>query len=216
MEALNFVNLIVGIIGFPLGAIGLILTVYYARKAEQTEIELKRISGLRKRLDWSEIQMAASDLEKAVSAAGIIPTLIFSPGLSGATFANLFEKALEVRTTVYVGICYWKASDSNFSEPKDADQNYIRLETTKWVVLVPRIAEWKENDQILILDDFVMSGDFLTSFRKALVESGIQDDRIHSAAIVTTHVAKQSKKGPDFSWFVSDDDNFYFPWGKAR
>ena len=216
MDALNTASLIAGIVGFPLGVVGLVLTIYYARKAERTEAELKRISGLRKRLDWSEIQTAAGDLKEVMSAAGVVPTIIITPGLAGATFANLFEDALAIRTPVYVGIRHWKTGGTEEVASEHLNENYITVETTKWVVSIPRIPVRADNSQILILDDFVMSGDFLAKFKTALVESGVPVNRIHSAAIVTTQVALHSKKGPDFWWLVTDDDNFYFPWGKAR
>jgi len=75
-------------------------------------------------------------------------------------------------------------------------------------------ARYGEGD-ILIVDDFVMSGDFLEALKKQLVEAGVVASRIRSASIAVTRVAIRNHKAPDYYWWTADDDDFYFPWGKA-
>jgi hypothetical protein len=61
-----------------------------------------------------------------------------------------------------------------------------------------------------------MSGDFLEKLRTRLVEEGVDPARIKSASIAVTKVAIKNKKAPDYYWWEAADDDFYFPWGKAR
>ncbi|MET8252109.1 hypothetical protein [Micromonospora sp. NPDC005197] len=48
-----------GIGGFITGVVGLVLTVYYARKAEELNL-------MRKRLEWPDLQAAANDLGRRI------------------------------------------------------------------------------------------------------------------------------------------------------
>ncbi|OKH81353.1 hypothetical protein EB75_17110 [Mycobacterium sp. ST-F2] len=61
-----------------------------------------------------------------------------------------------------------------------------------------------------------MSGDFLDSLIEALLRLDVKPDRIRSAAIAATKVAVKNHKAPDYYWWLAEDDDFYFPWGKAR
>jgi hypoxanthine phosphoribosyltransferase len=204
------------IVGFAVGVLGVGLTILFAVRAERSQKQLDILTGLRKRLDWPEIQSAAHDLARDISAAGIVPTAIITPGLSGATFANLIEATLAKPAPVYVGIRIWKDGKAIQTPDIDLESSYIEIETSKWRVLMPRLAHPDNEECVLIVDDFVMSGDFLFKLREALIESGVEARAIHSASIVTTQIAQHAHKAPDFSWFISPDDNFYFPWGKAR
>jgi hypoxanthine phosphoribosyltransferase len=69
---------------------------------------------------------------------------------------------------------------------------------------------------ILIVDDFVMSGDFLSALKRVLKDAGVSMERVRTASIATTKVAVRNHKGPDYYWWLADDDEFFFPWGKAR
>jgi hypothetical protein len=61
-----------------------------------------------------------------------------------------------------------------------------------------------------------MSGDFLDSLKQVLVDSGVSNDRIRSVSIATTKIAVKNHKAPDYFWWHAEDDDFFFPWGKAR
>ncbi|MEU0546775.1 hypothetical protein [Micromonospora sp. NPDC005979] len=69
---------------------------------------------------------------------------------------------------------------------------------------------------ILIVDDFVMSGDFLAGLRARLVDEGVAADRIRAASVAVTRVARKNHKSPEYYWWLADSDDFFFPWGRAR
>ncbi|NAS24597.1 hypothetical protein GT755_23265 [Herbidospora sp. NEAU-GS84] len=197
-------NEALGIFGVVTGIAGIALTIYYARKAE-------RLNKMRKRLEWADIQTAASDLGQQIKR-DISPVAVVTPGLPGATFANLISSDFAMQPPVYVGNRTWKDDPHNFVPTADS----FVFDTKKWIVTIPKAVTRHENGVILIIDDFVMSGDFLDSLCSTLVQAGVPRERIRSAAITVTKVAIKNHKAPDYYWWIADNDEFFFPWGKAR
>jgi hypoxanthine phosphoribosyltransferase len=198
------VGIYLGIGGFLTGLVGAVLTVYYARKSE-------RLNKLRKRLEWPDLQAAANDLGGRIKK-DLAPVAIVTPGLTGATFANLLVAEFPNQPPVFVGTRTWK-EDSYSSIPTE---NSFVIETKKWFVTIPTAATNYKDGKILIVDDFVMSGDFLDALRTRLVSEGIAAENIKSASIAATKIAIKNHKGPDYYWWLADDDDFFFPWGKAK
>lgn len=192
--------------GLIVGVVGVVLTIVYARKAE-------RLNSIRKRLDWADLQAAASDLSQKIRA-DFNPVAVVTPGLTGATFANLLVTDFPGQPPVYVGIRTWKAADHSSGLSSES----IRIETKKWIVEIPAsvTALIESQGDILIVDDFAMSGDFLEMLRSEMVAAGFGPERIHSCSLAVTKVAIKNHKSPDYYWWIADDDEFYFPWGKAR
>lgn len=190
--------------GLLIGVIGTLLTIHYARKSV-------RLDRLRKSLDWSDLQVAASELGKDILKTGM-PSIVVTPSLAGATFANLLVDQLHNQPPVFVGHRVWRDDPHGDLNTED---NFL-FETSKWIVAIPKACTEYTEGTILYVDDFVMSGDFLEQFRERLGREGIAVDRIVSVSVAVTKVAIKNRKAPDFYWWVSDDDEFYFPWGKAR
>ena len=194
-----------GAVGVVVGIAGVVLTVHYARRSEA-------FNKLRKRLEWADLLAASNDLGKRLKSAGFQPDIIVTPGLRGATFSNLLISEFNKEPIVYVGISTWK--DGQAVRPEnDAD---ISINTKKWSVSIPGAVKDITTGNILIVDDFVMSGDFLDSLIEALLRLDVKPDRIRSAAIAATKVAVKNHKAPAYYWWLAEDDDFYFPWGKAR
>ena len=190
--------------GVAVAVVGVLLTIYYAKKADE-------LNKKRKRLEWPDLQAAANDLGQRIKR-DFQPSMIVTPGLTGATFANLLVAEIGGQPPVLVGTRTWKA-DAHPPVPSD---NSFLLETKKWIVTIPRASATYEEGYILIVDDFVMSGDFLDSLKTELANAGVGPDRVRSASIVVTKVAIKNHKAPDYYWWIADDDDFFFPWGKAK
>jgi hypoxanthine phosphoribosyltransferase len=193
-----------GIGGFLVGIVGIVLTIYYAQQAQ-------RLNKMRKRLEWADLQAAASDLGQRMKH-NFAPAVVVTPGLTGATFANLLVTEFPNQPPVLVGTRTWKDDPHAPVLPDDS----IVIDTKKWIVTIPRKVLLYQSGKILIVDDFVMSGDFLDLLKARMVEAGIDAARIVAASIVVTKVAIKNRKSPDYYWWVADDDDFFFPWGKAK
>jgi hypoxanthine phosphoribosyltransferase len=184
--------------------IGSILTIYYGRKASQLELA-------RKKLDWADLQSCANDLGVEIKRS-FIPDVIFTPGLRGGTFANLLLDEFNNEVPVFVGMTSWKDNPS----PISTCGSFLLIETNKWYVHIPECILNYKDKNLLIVDDFAMSGDFLEKIRGLLVSNGFEESKIKTACVVTTKVALHSHKAPNFYWMQTPDDNFYFPWGRAK
>jgi len=195
----------IGLAGVVLACVGVGVSVHYARKADTADKS-------RRRLEWSDLQVAAHEMGVAVKKAIGEPVALLTPGLTGATFANLLVEEFPSAPPVYVGVRIWKRDSAGAALCEDS----FEIETERWVVSVPLAPLRHEGGHILVVDDFVMSGDFLQSVKKALLERGLSVDRVYSVSIAATRVAVDNRKGPDSYWWLADNGEFYFPWGKAR
>jgi hypoxanthine phosphoribosyltransferase len=197
-------ELALGLGGFFVGIIGIALTIHYARRAEE-------LNRMRKRLEWSDLQAAANDLGQRIKRE-FPPAVIVTPGLPGATFANLLAAEFTNQPPVLVGTRTWK-SDPHAPVPEDGS---LIFETKKWLVTIPTAVIGYKDENILIVDDFVMSGDFLDLLKARLIGNGVPADRIRAASVAVTKVALKNHKAPQYYWWIADDDDFFFPWGKAK
>jgi len=197
---------VIAIVGIGIGVLGVIATIYFALKAQAS-------NHARRRLEWADLQSAATDLGRRIRRE-FNPVALITPGLTGATFANLLADEFHGQPPVYVGVRVWKG-DPVDSPSILADDSFI-LETQKWTVTIPKAPVRIPKGIVLIVDDFVMSGDFLNNLKEVFESAGLDSSRVRSAAIAATKVAIANHKAPDYFWWTADDDNFYFPWGKAR
>jgi hypoxanthine phosphoribosyltransferase len=208
---------LIGLAGVAWGIAGFIQARRYHRRAEDLAQQLKRIS-------WDDLHIAAYDLGHKIAQDGAGagapdrgPAVIVTPGLNGATFANLLVQEFIAKPPVYVGIRYWTKEYPD-GPPKNSlgDDALLHVITHKAHVTVPRAVLKHTQGPILIVDDFVMSGEFMANFTKVLTDCGVSRDRIRSCAVVVTKVAASAGRAPDYYYKITDDADFLFPWGKAR
>ncbi len=184
--------------------IGTILTIAYGQKSARLERESKSIT-------WTDVQSAANDLASDVRG-DFIPELIFAPGARGGILAHMMAQELGPNTPVFIGFCEWKGSRA----PSVSMPSYQVFDTNKWRVHMPGGMFSDQSKRVLIVDDFAASGDAMEKIRDAFVTDGFALERIKLAAIVTTKVAINNKKAPNYYWRKADSIDFYFPWGRAK
>src|SRR5258708_7865147 len=119
--------------------IGVVLTIYYGRRARQLELD-------RKRLRYEGLQVAANDLGIKINKA-FTPDAIFTPGLRGATFAALLVAELKTEVPVFVGVSSWKDS----AKPITSVPAHRTLQTNKWHVHVPESLLSGQYSSILVV-----------------------------------------------------------------
>lgn len=193
---------IIGVLGFLVGVIGVMLTI----KSNQKEKKLKSIS-------WSEILNATKLFYTSLKKKNFKPDLIISPGPKGAIVGQLVKDYYNDNILQIVGTLQEVGSQ------KFELENSYSFGTTKWDIYFPStLVELQEKDKlkVLIVDDFVSSGDFIYYMKQNLVSLGYKADNITVCALAVTSVAFSSNKKPDYYWKKVDNDNFIFPWGKAK
>lgn len=188
------------IIGTALSAFGIWQT-YKGNKMQKAS----------KTIDWTQVTLASKALSKLIPKK-MNPDVIICPGQKGGIFAQLLAEELGIEVPIYTGFTI----DRDTTLDQDLINDYVALHTSKWNVFLPKSIESLQGKNVLIVDDYVMSGDFLQQIKEHLVSNGLANTEILSCSIATTTVAISTRKAPDFYWKIADADACYFPWGKAR
>jgi len=183
--------------------IGFTLAIWQLVRAEQ-------LNRRQRDLDWPRFRSAASDLARSVDRSDFLPDLILAISDRGAIVAHLVARELRHQAPI-VTAGYLAGSGGPAELP-----GYESVRGAKATTFVPeRIGELKDR-RVLLVDDFVMSGDGLAAVRSLLLARGFAPERLRTGAVVATRLAIASKKGPDYYAREVRDFDFYFPWGRAE
>ena len=202
----TLVSFCLTVIGTALTVWSIVYAIFTTKKHNKKEKQLSTIT-------WEQILIASNEISKSLKGESFSPDFIISPGQKGGIFAQLLMDDLDIVIPIFTGFLI--PSDNRLSESID-EHKYLFCNTTKWNVYISKeVLEYKEKN-VLIVDDLVMSGDFLHTIKQRLCTSGFNKKNIRFISIVTTDVAISTKKSPDYYWKKLTADECYFPWGKAK
>ena len=182
--------------------LGFGLAVWQAMRAEQ-------LNKRQRDLDWPRFRNAASDLARSVDRSGFMPDFILSISERGAIVGNLVARELQYQIPILT-VGYLDQAGT-VSIP-----GYLTLRGTKATTFLPEGLRGLKEQKVLLLDDFVMSGDGLLRVKNQLLEYGFSAKCIRSGSVVATKLAIANNKGPDFFAREARDFDFFFPWGRAK
>jgi hypoxanthine phosphoribosyltransferase len=182
--------------------LGFGLAIWQAMRAEQ-------LNRRQRDLDWPRFRSAASDLARAVDRSGFMPDFILSTSDRGAIVSNLVAR--ELRRQIPIITVGYLDEEDEVSIP-----GFLTLCGTKATTFLPKGLKGMKDKKVLLLDDFVMSGDGILRVKNQLLEYGFPADCIRSGSVVATKVSIANKKGPDFFAREARDLDFFFPWGRAK
>lgn len=197
--AADFWNVILGVTT----VVGFGLAIWQAIRAEQ-------LNRRERDLDWPRFRSAASDLARSVDRSDFMPDIILALSERGAMVAHLVARELR-RQVPILTVAYLSRPDPSVEIP-----GYEALHRTKAVIFIPEQLAGLRDRRLLLLDDFVMSGDGLDAIVALLLAQGFKRRDIRSGSVVATKLAIASKKGPDYYGREVRDFDFYFPWGRAE
>lgn len=201
-NGINIASFIIGIVGTASGIVGVYLTIRSNKKNKQM-----------KNITWNDLLLATKYFYKKLQQQNYVPDIIVTPGHKGGIVAQLLSDYYGLPIPILAGVIFpSKYANINI-------EGYTLLNTSKWNVYIPKIVfsiDHREDKKILIIDDFVMSGDFLHSLRQKLKEYNYNDNNIKSCAVAVTQVAVDSYKNSDYYFKIVNDSGFNFPWGKAK
>lgn len=202
---INAVNIVMGVISMLIGMVGAVLTY----KSYLKERALKNIS-------WDDVNAGTKFLWKQLHKLNFEPDFFICPHPQGGIVAHLLTQFYDYNIFTDVGYTIFK----NTTEPTlFLEDNYTVVETNRIKVFLSKIIQNmpnKENKKIVVVNDFILSGDFNSHLTDILINYGYSKDNIIVCCIAVTKVAISSAKAPDFYWKIVDDEDFYFPWGKAK
>lgn len=202
---MDIVNIVLAIISLAIGMVGAIYTYKSYLKART----LKTIS-------WTDVHNGTKYIWKELRHLHYNPDVMISPDPKSGIVAYMLTKFFDYDIFVDVGQAMRKSASISMM---DAPEHFSIISTNKWKVLLSKQLEHmkeKENVRILIVDDFVLSGDFNSQLTEWLKNQGYKEENIMVCCLAVTKVAISSAKAPDLYWKIVDDENFYFPWGKAE
>lgn len=222
MDTLNTISLLVALAGVTGTIAGVAGTVYFGRKSisSQKEIvslqlksaslhdELVSLQKRMKRFEWPDVELGVKYLHRVVSDK-FSPDCILTISAPGGIVANLFVTHHPEILPIYTAITL-KESDSR---SLDFATDHHLLTTAKWKILIPDAILRHKEKRILILDGSVITGDAMSYLLDLLKNEGFKRENILAAALVSTEVAIDSRKGPDVYWTSVPDSHYYMPWG---
>jgi len=203
---IDLFSLLVGLVGVVVGLISIGIAVYYGKKSN-------KFQKLQRSISWTELQHISDSIFLKLKKDKFVPDLILCPGTRGAILAELLLTKFERKIPIFIGISYRDFHMKN--ELKLSSYKTFKIEK-RWDILIPtNIFDFKEK-KVLIVDDFCMAGIFFEELRHFLVNNGFQKDNVKVYCCTITNVTKNSERVPEYYSITTEDDNFYFPWGKAN
>jgi hypoxanthine phosphoribosyltransferase len=183
--------------------IGFGLAIWQTIRAEQ-------LNRRERDLDWPRFRSAASDLARSVDRSDFMPDVILALSERGSIVAHLVARELRAQVPILT-VAYLSRPDHSVDLP-----GHSAIRGTKAVLFLPDGIGELKGRRLLLLDDFVMTGDGLNSVIGTLLGKGFDRKSIRSGAVVATRISIASKKGPDFIGRETEGFDFYFPWGRAE
>lgn len=195
-----------GVVSLCGALVGVALTIYYGKKAARLELE-------KKSLTWPQLQLIADATCFNLKKDGFVPDLILAPGSRGAILSELLVNKFNRNIPAVTGISLMEFSQ----KPMPVIKDYFEFSVGEgWNIYIPNAISEFKNGRVLIVDDFCLTGEFFQNLRSFLIRQGFRAKNVRVFCAVITKVTKAAGRAPEYYHLVTDDDNFYFPWGKAH
>lgn len=206
IDMLKFIENKINYILNTITVLGLGATLYYGWSA-------RVISNNKKTIDWKKVKSIVNKSLKQVEKDNFQVEVILAPGTRGSILAELILTKFNREIPAVVGISYIEHTQKQMP---DMNQ-YVSFEIDKkWSIFIPTAIRDFRDLNILIVDDFCFTGEFFLKLKKHLISMGFKESKIKVFCAVITKVTVAGNKTPDYYGLITDDDNFYFPWGKAN
>jgi nucleoside phosphorylase/hypoxanthine phosphoribosyltransferase len=124
--------------------------------------------------------------------------------------ALLIRDCIDKSIPLFVGMVFHKDEQHSFN-PK----YFVKVETSKMEVFIPKDILTYCNQNILIVDEYTLTGDSLFILKDFLINQGFTQEKVKTLSLITSAAAIISRKAPDFKAFIIDSAVFTMPWGSA-
>lgn len=186
------------------GIAGTFGTFYYGMKAS-------RLARERYSFSWEDVTRGCRELTKR-GIREFKPDMIVCFSGPSAIIANLVVEFSHSFLPVYV-VCIERIEDAKNAGYEIAE--YQPLFTSKWRLYIPKAVLMDKTKRVMLVDDAVISGDSLFNLKSALITQGFSKSNTYACSLICTKVAQDSKKAPDFFYYLLDTSEFYLPWGRG-
>lgn len=177
------------------------------QKREAAEKALKSIT-------WEDMRNASEKIARELIKT-YQPAVIYIPNIKSGIMLQFIRNYFKEYIPVIVGQAVSKEYFSEDAHNKIKGlENYWYVDTQKWHAYIPNILlEYKEQN-ILILDNLSLTGNFLNIITDELIQHGISREHIATACIATTEAAIADNVAPQYYYkTLKDSKTVYMPWG---
>ncbi len=197
---MSFLEIVLGIVSI-LGTIG---TFYFGAKAERMAREKQRFS-------WGDVEEGCRTLNRT-AIGRFKPDIIICFSGPSSIIANLMIQLSNYFVPVYTSVLQKPdiLSDRYFST-----QSFEHIVTSQWQLHVPAEIFLDKTKRVLLVDDYVHSGESLSVLKQKLLDRGFPVSNVKSCALICSNIAKEANRAPDYFKYLLDNSVFYLPWGKA-
>jgi hypoxanthine-guanine phosphoribosyltransferase len=221
-EAFSFVT---GVAGLFVGVVGVILSVYYNRKARYAE-------RARTFYDWPLLQTAARELARRLNAHKALwgMTARFNPegtqiGETETTYKDVLILGIQGGGVIFGQLLIFEINEEiplrvvhviprGHRIRSDVRVTHDLRQTTKFDIWTPKELKTFDRRQVIVVDDCATTGHSLSETKAALRDMGFTD--VDTVAAVCCTSAINARNAPEFYWSASESDDVYFPWGSGR
>lgn len=165
-------------------------------------------------ITWADMQNASEKIARKLIKK-YQPAVIYIPNIKNGIMLQFIRNYFKEYIPVIVGQAISKEYFSECDRNKiKGMENYWYVDTQKWHTYIPSIlSEYKEQN-ILILDNLALTGNFLNKITDELIKRGISREHIATACIATTEAAIADHMAPQYYYkTLTDSKTVYMPWG---
>ncbi|KJF43459.1 hypothetical protein [Draconibacterium sediminis] len=189
------------------------LSIYYGFKSARVAKKFETLQIMTKRISWEEVEIGITKLFDEVEKKFHPEAVLCMSERGAAIITMVYSKS---KRNLPVFISFWQ---SQHKKPINMeDTGFIELESRNRKFYLPESILKFKGKKILIMDDWSYSGDAMCQVYSFLSKSGIPDSDMRFMTLVASNVAKKKgKPTPNqfYSYYTRNDNDFYFPWGKA-
>lgn len=199
-------NLCITILSCVITAISLMCAFFQSIQAKKAKKALKSIT-------WNDMQKASAQITRKLIKKNP-PAVIYIPNIKSGIMLQFIRNYFKQYIPVVVGHTITK---EDFKQ-KDCNnikklEDYWYVDTQKWYAYIPKILLEYKGQNILILDNVSLTGNFLESVTDELVRQGIPRKNIITACVATTEAAIRDKVAPNYYYRqLTDSKTVYMPW----
>ena len=167
-----------------------------------------------KTITWEDMQKASEKMAKKLIKK-YKPDVIYIPNIKSGIMLQFIRNYFKEYIPIIVGQAVSKEYFTENASDKIKDiKNYWYVETQKWHAYIPSSLLKYKNKNILIIDNISLTGNFLHTITKELIQHGISNKHIVTACIATTEAAIRDCMAPQYYYkILTDSKTVYMPWG---
>lgn len=174
----------------------------------------RKVEKALKAITWDDMQKASEKIARKLIKK-YQPAIIYIPNIKSGIMLQFIRNYFKEYIPVIVGQAISKEYFTEDDRYKIKGlENYWYVDTQKWYAYIPSILLEYKNQNILILDNLSLTGNFLNTITDEIVKHGVSREHIVTACIATTEAAVADQMAPQYYYkTLTDSKTVYMPWG---